>query len=141
MDKSEKLDYLVSDGFLAYLGFRLVEWDLDYAVMELTIGPQHLNRHQSLHGGVLTALIDSVAGFSGLYSPHGRLRKGVTLSMTTSFTGRASSGIIRATGRKRAGGKNIFVSTVEVINDNAEIIAIGEATYRYLNSSSTDLDK
>lgn len=132
MDKRKFLDSLVDDGFLAYMGFRLVEWDVDYAVMEFTVGPQHLNRHQILHGGVLTSIIDSVAGFAGLYGLGCQLRKAVTLSVTTSFIGRASSGTIRAVGRKKAAGRKIFVSAVEVTNEDGEIIAIGEATYRYI---------
>ncbi|WP_148895810.1 PaaI family thioesterase [Geothermobacter ehrlichii] len=132
MDKRELLNSLVDDGFLAYMGFRLVEWDIDYAVMEFTVGPQHLNRHQIIHGGVLTSIIDSVAGFAGLYGPGGQLRKGVTLSVTTSFTGKASSGTIRAVGRKKTAGKTTFVSTVEVIAEDGKRIALGQATYLYL---------
>ena len=132
MNKRELLDSLVDDGFLAYMGFRLVEWDIDYAVMEFTVGSQHLNRHQIIHGGVLTSIIDSVAGFAGLYGDSGQLLRAVTVSLTTSFTGKASSGTIRAVGRKKTGGKTTFVSTVEVMDENEKRIALGQATYLYL---------
>ena len=43
-------------GFNAELGFRLTEWRLDYARLELTVAPKHLNRSGIVHGGVLATV-------------------------------------------------------------------------------------
>ncbi|WP_211215660.1 PaaI family thioesterase [Geopsychrobacter electrodiphilus] len=133
----EQMDHsLIESGYFNHLDFRMVEWEPGLAVLEIEIGPQHLNRAKTLHGGVLTAMIDTVCGFSGCHcSVPGYMRKAVTLSLTTSFTGQVSSGIIRAVGRKRTRGRKIFVSSAEVFNAADEIIAIGEATYRYRSGS------
>jgi len=127
---------MVESGYFNHLGFRLVEWEPGLAVLEIEIGPRHLNRSKTLHGGVLTAMIDMVCGFSGCHcSTPGHKRNAVTLSLTTSFTGQALSGVIRAVGRKRTRGRKIYVSSAEVFNAADEIIAIGEATYRYRSGS------
>lgn len=126
----------VESGFFNLLGFRLAEWNRDLAVVELEIGPQHLNRAKVLHGGVLTAMIDTACGFAGCFCTiPGHQRKAVTLSLTTSFIGQASAGTIRAIGRKRASGRKIYVSNAEVVAATGELIALGEGTYRYRRGS------
>lgn len=118
------------------LGFKLVEWREDYAVLELAIEPKHLNRSGVLHGGVLATLIDAVSGFAGCYcAVPGRVRRALTLSVTTSFAGQAKSGTVRAVGRKRAGGRSVFFATVEVVDAQNQIIALGDATCRYRSGS------
>jgi uncharacterized protein (TIGR00369 family) len=79
-------------------------------------------------------LIDFTGGMAGCYSPPDSIRKAVTLSLTTSFIASASSGVIRAIGHKRSGGRRIFVSTVEVTDEAGNLIALGEGTYRYVDS-------
>jgi uncharacterized protein (TIGR00369 family) len=126
----------IGSGFFDHLGIKLVQWDMDYALLEVEIGPQHLNRAKVLHGGVLTTLIDLACGLSGCYcAVPCHIRQAVTLSLTTSFTGQASAGIVRVEGRKRAGGRKIYVATAEVTNATGEIIAIGEGSYRYRSGS------
>ena len=119
-------------GFNALLGHRVAEWGPDHVAIELELGPQHLNFSGTVHGGVLAALCDVAGSLAGLYCPEpGQARYSLTLSLTTSFTGQASSGVIRAVGRKRAGGARIYFSSVEISNDQGEIIALAEAVNRY----------
>lgn len=129
---------LAESGFFKLLDFQLMDWDEDKAVLELEIGPQHLNRAKVLHGGVVASMIDLAGGFAGCYcAVPGRIRKAVTLSMTTSFTGQATSGVVRAVGRRRAGGRSIFFATVEITDAFGAMIALGEGTYRYRRGSET----
>lgn len=126
----------IESGFRNLIGFRMLDWRPDYAVIELEIAPHHLNRSKVLHGGVITTLIDCVCGYAGCHCTRpGHVRKAVTLSLTASFTGQASNGIIQAIGRKRAGGRRIFAASAEVINNKGEVIAIGESTQRYRTGS------
>lgn len=126
----------IDSGFFNHLGLRLVQWEEDLAVLELELGPEHLNRGKVLHGGVLTSMIDIACGFAGCFCPDPeRIRKAVTLSLTTSFTGQTSAGTIRAIGRKRVGGRRIFTATAEVVSASGELLALGEGTYRYRRGS------
>jgi uncharacterized protein (TIGR00369 family) len=127
-------------GIQRLLGFRVTEWSEDRAVVELKLTADHLNRSGVVHGGVLTTLLDTALGFSGLYCPYpGRIRRAVTLSLTTSFTGQAREGVIRAIGTRRAGGRRIYNATGEVLDADGRILALGEGTFR-LRSGSETLD-
>ena len=105
-------------------------------VLELELQPRHLNLGGVIHGGVLTSLLDIVLAQAGTYCPYpGRMRKAITLSLTTTFTGQCSGGTIRVTGRKRAGGTRIFNSTGEVHDDKGSLLAIAEGTFRIRSGS------
>jgi uncharacterized protein (TIGR00369 family) len=89
-----------------------------------------------VHGGVLATLIDVACALAGLYSAvPGRVRKAVTLSLNTGFTGQVSAGTLRASGRVRAGGRAIFFSSTEVSDGEGRVIAHGEAVNRYRRGS------
>lgn len=121
-------------GFRKLIGLQTTELRDGYALMELTIGPEHLNSGGSLHGGILATMIDHAGGIAGCLCPDtGKNRKAVTISLTTSFLAGASSGTVTAIGRKRPGGRRIFVSTTEVIDETGRLLAVGEATYRYID--------
>jgi uncharacterized protein (TIGR00369 family) len=118
-------------GFAAHLGFEFVEWVPDRATLELEIQAWHLNLAGVLHGGILATLLDIAGAAAGSYCPYpGRIRKAITLSMTTTFTGQASQGVVRAIGRRRAGGRRIFNSTVDIVDADERLLALGEGTYR-----------
>lgn len=125
-------------GFHQVLGYRQVSWEEDRAVIELEIQPQHLNLAGVIHGGVLTSLLDVALAEAGTYCPYpGRMRKAITLSLTTTFTGQCTGGVIQVIGVKRAGGSRIFNSTGEVRDQNGNLLAIAEGTFR-LRSGSED---
>lgn len=123
-------------GFHNMLGYRQVSWEENEAVIELEIQADHLNLGGVIHGGVLTSLLDIAMAEAGTYCPYpGRMRKAITLSLTTTFTGQCTGGAIRVTGRKRAGGSRIFNSTGEVHDEQGNLLAIGEGTFRIRSGS------
>ena len=129
-------DEAIGAGFARMLGCRVVHWAPGSVEVELDIGPQHLNRAGSVHGGVLATLIDVACALAGLYSGvPDTVRKAVTLSLNTSFTGQVSTGTLRASGRVRAGGRSIFFSSTEVSDGEGRVIAHGEAVNRYRRGS------
>lgn len=125
-------------GFHNLLGYRQVSWEENEAVIELELAPHHLNLGGVIHGGVLTSLLDIALAEAGTYCPYpDRMRKAITLSLTTTFTGQCSGGTIRVTGRKRAGGTRIFNSSGEVHDDQGNLLAIAEGTFRIRSGSET----
>lgn len=123
-------------GFHSVLGYRQASWEENEAAIELELQPKHLNMGGVIHGGVLSSLLDIALAQAGTYCPYpGRVRKAVTLTLTTTFTGQCSSGTIRITGHKRAGGTRIFNSTGEVHDDKGNLLAIGEGTFRIRSGS------
>jgi uncharacterized protein (TIGR00369 family) len=100
-------------------------------VLGLQIETRHLNLGGVIHGGVLATLMDVAGACAGTWSPDpAHIRKAVTLSMTTTFTGQASEGLVRAVGIRRAGGTRIYNSTMEVFDEKDTLLALGEATFR-----------
>jgi uncharacterized protein (TIGR00369 family) len=132
------LDGEPKSGFQELLGYHLTEWTEDRAVLELAIAPQHCNRAGLVHGGVLATLIDTSCGFAATFCPFpGRVRRCVTLQLTTSFTGQARHGLIRAIAHKKAGGSRIVFCSSEILDKNGKLIAMGEGTFRYRTGSET----
>lgn len=132
------LDGEPKSGFQDLLGYHLAEWSEDWAMLELLVDRRHCNRAGAVHGGVLATLIDTACGFSATFCPHpGRVRRVVTLQLTTSFTGQARHGILRAIGRKKAGGSRIVFCSAEVLDETGTLIAMGEGTFRYRGGSES----
>nr|WP_299379609.1 PaaI family thioesterase [uncultured Halomonas sp.] len=132
----EEEDSLVQMGFQRLLGMRVTEWSENRAVVELTVGEQHLNRSGIVHGGVLTSLLDTALSLSGLYcSVPGNIRKGMTLSLTTTFVAAARGGVLRAVGHRRGGGKATFMASGEVLDAADNVMAMGEGAFRIRSAS------
>ena len=96
-----------------------------------------MNLGNVIHGGVLATLMDVAGACAGTYCPYPeRVRKAVTLSMTNTFTGQAGEGLIHAIGTRRAGGSRIYNSTMEVFDQQGQLLAMGEGTFRLRSSSA-----
>jgi uncharacterized protein (TIGR00369 family) len=120
-------------GFNVLVGYRLAEWREDYARLELDLDARHLNRSGVVHGGVLATMLDVTLGYCGIYTDEpGRTRRAVTLSMTTTYLGQAKAGTLSCVARRRGGGKTVFMATGEVLDAAGTLIAMGEATFRYI---------
>lgn len=123
-------------GFQDLLGYRLSQWSAGQAVLELDVEHKHTNRAGVLHGGVLATLIDTACGFSATYCPvPGRVRRVVTLSLTTNFTGQVRHGRLRAVAAMQAGGSRIVFCHADVFDDGGKLIATGGGTFRYRSGS------
>lgn len=136
--QEEQKEYLAivserfSEGFPALVGFEFLAWQEGQVVLGLTMTPEHLNLGGTVHGGVLATLIDVAGACAGTFSPDPQvLRKALTLSMTTTFTGQCKSGQITAVGTLKAAGRRIYFSSVEVFDEQNNLIAMGEGTFRY----------
>jgi uncharacterized protein (TIGR00369 family) len=125
-------------GFRQLLGYRVLEWRDGEAAITLTIGPRHLNRAGALHGGVIATMIDAAGGYAGCYcGTAGRVRRSVTVSLTTQFLTQAKTGVLTARARVRGGGKRLFIASTEVHDGGGALIAVGEGVYRYRSGSES----
>lgn len=126
-------------GLQALLGYRLVAWEPDRAVVELEVGPQHLNRAGVLHGGVLTTVLDTASGYAGCFCPvPGHIRRTLTLSLTTNYLGQMSTGVLRAEARKRGGGRKLYFVDATATDADGRVIATATGTFRYHRGSEAE---
>jgi uncharacterized protein (TIGR00369 family) len=126
-------------GFQELLGYRLVRWEEGLAELELLIDARHLNRSGVLHGGVLMTLLDTAMGFSATYCAlPGRVRRVMTLSLSTSFLGNAGEGTLVAVGRLRGGGRKILSLSGEVrLRESGATLAVAEGMFKYAKGSES----
>lgn len=125
-----------NSGFQNLLGYRLAEWSQGRAVLEMEVEPKHLNRAHVLHGGAAVTLLDTACGFSATYCPYpGRVRRVVTLSLNTNFTGQIRGGMVRAVATLIGGGAKIVFCRAELRDQGAGLIATAEGVFRYRSGS------
>ena len=114
------------------IGMRLVEWDLETAVMELDVERKHVNGLGVVHGGVMATLLDTACAHCGIYcTVPANYRYAMTASFTMSLIGSVRSGRISVRARKRGGGRTLYMATAEAFDTEGNLVAIGEATLRY----------
>ena len=119
----------------AHLGFDLTHWDEDYARLTQAIEPYLMNRDDVPHGGLYATLLDTVMGFSGLYSGDPERRKiGQTLTLNTSFLSRPKGTVLIAEGWRTGGGARTFFAESVLVDDTGEKIATASGAFRYRSS-------
>lgn len=122
-------------GYAELIGYQLVDKATDFARLKLLIGPQHLNRMEVPHGGVLATLLDSATGFAVAFAagPE-RILRAVTLSMNVQFIGQARLGeTLIAEGHRVGGGKTVAFAKAEARTEAGTIVARADAVYRLLD--------
>ena len=118
------------------LGFEVVEWEDGFCRMTMTIRPEHLNRSGVLHGGIVSSLLDTAIGYATTWCRKpGHVRRVVSVTLTTHFTGRAEAGTLTTTARFRGGGRKIVMASAEVRDEADTLIGFGDGVVRYQRGS------
>ena len=97
----------------------------------LDLGPQHLNRHGVLHGGITATLLDAASGFTASLSadPEGRILF-LTVALDTQFVAPARSGRVTATGRVTGGGRSLVFVAAEARAEDGTLIATSTGIFK-----------
>lgn len=123
-------------GLQKHLGYRLVEWAEDHAVVELDVQNHHCNRAGILHGGVLTTLMDTASGYAVCFcAVPGNVRRSLTLSLTTNFLGMAKQGVVRVVARKQGGGRKVVFTEATAYDAEGNVIGTSTGTFKYHRGS------
>jgi uncharacterized protein (TIGR00369 family) len=124
---------LAKSPFIAFLGLEVVSADPEKqeVVMRLAMRPEFERGRggKQWHGGPIAGVIDTVGDFA-LVMSLGRVVP--TINFRVDYLRPAIDTGLTATARVRRSGKSVGVVDVDVIDDKANLVAIGRATYSTL---------
>lgn len=125
--------------FAANIGMRLVEWELDRCVIELDVTSHCINGTGVLHGGCLATVIDTAIAHAAIYcTVPENYRSGATVTVTVNFIAPVRLGSrVTVTARKTGGGRTMFMSVAEAVDENGVIIGTGQGIGRYRDGCHT----
>lgn len=115
----------------AHMGFRLLSWSPDGAVVAADVGPHVANPTGVLHGGVLMGLADSAMGLTvtGLLGP-GEVGTNADLQMR--FLRPTTTGRLTATARVVRRGRRTLVLEADVTDAAGKLVARASSTFLVL---------
>jgi uncharacterized protein (TIGR00369 family) len=123
-------------GFRSLVGYHPVVWEEGHAVIELQLGPQHLNSLGLVHGGVYMTLMDAAMGHAIAWaSVKGNIRKAVTLSLTTRFLSSVDKGRLRAIGTLHSVDGRVASAEARIVGETGELLATAQSSFFFLPGS------
>jgi acyl-coenzyme A thioesterase 13 len=101
------------------------------ATAAIDAGPHHLNRHGTVHGGVLASLADAAMGAALVGASHGE-QDPVTVSLTVTYLEPAPDGPLTATARIRRLGGRLTIAEADIAAGDGTIVATALGTFASL---------
>ena len=98
----------------------------------LTISQHHLNRHDSLHGGIASAILDNAMGATASLTVDETGRAPfMTLTLTIQYLAPAKEGDeLTATGKLVGGGRSVKFIEGQLLNAQGTIIATATGVFK-----------
>ncbi len=97
----------------------------------LDLDERHLNRHNALHGGIATMLLDSASGATGSMTvdPSG-LAPFLSVSLSVQFIAAGRPGRVTAAGRITGGGRSLKFISGELHHEDGTLIATSTGVFK-----------
>jgi acyl-CoA thioesterase len=130
MDKIKKF-FSSEDKFARHCGIEIVEVKSGYALVRMPIKEFHFNGLKTVHGGALFTLADFA--FAIASNSHGTAV--VAIHVDISYLKAISQGVLTAEAREISSEARIVIYSIEVRNQDKELIALFQGTgYKKKNS-------
>ncbi|PHR60098.1 MAG: thioesterase [Robiginitomaculum sp.] len=118
-----------------------VDKDNGHGRVWLDIAPQHLNRHGSLHGGIVGTLLDTISGFTASLSFD---EKGLTpcmsISLNMNFIAGAREGRVVGSAKITGRGRTLFFIDAVLKNEEGVIIATSSGVFKAHRKPPTNME-
>jgi 1,4-dihydroxy-2-naphthoyl-CoA hydrolase len=115
-------------GFAAAIGVEWLDLDPDNARARIKIADQHLQPYGIVHGGVYSALAESLTSVATWAAIKDDGKVAIGQANDTSFLRAISEGHINAVARRRHGGRTTWVWDVEISDDEGRVCALSRMT-------------
>lgn len=114
--------------FAKLMGMRLVDLQIDRAVIKIEIRDDLRQPSGVLHGGVTATLIDTAMAFA-VRTRLPMETATATIDLTVHYLRPHVEGTATCTAKIVRAGKRIFTVSADVVNDEGKLIATGISTY------------
>lgn len=97
----------------------------------LDLDERHLNRHNVLHGGIATMLLDSASGATGSMTiDPGGLAPFLSVTLNVQFVAPGRPGRVTAVGRITGGGRSLKYISAELHHEDGTLIATSTGVFK-----------
>lgn len=116
----------------------MIGYEVDLAVPDgtarvtLDILQKHLNRNDTLHGGIIAMMLDASAGFAASLAKGDDLAPVLTVALNTQFLAPAHEGRVVATGMVKRAGRSICHADAELRDAAGTLLATGNGVFKYI---------
>ncbi|HMK53899.1 MAG TPA: PaaI family thioesterase [Methanobacteriaceae archaeon] len=117
-------EFFKRDRFAAYNGIKLLEISKGSATAQMMVTDRHLNGISTVHGGALFTLADFT--FAVAANSWGRVT--VATNANISYLKAVTSGVLTATAREVSKGFRIANYTVEITDEDCDLVALFHGT-------------
>jgi uncharacterized protein (TIGR00369 family) len=115
-------------GFTELVGTEISSAEEGRATVNLKAEERHLNPSGTVHGGVISTLIDaSMAEALNTMTEEGE--QPFTIQITVNYMKPGKPGTLTSTAEVRKGGERITIVEAEVMQEDEEVIALATGTY------------
>jgi len=114
--------------FTSYLGIEVERTENGEAVATLRLAPHHRNRRGVVHGGVISALLDTALG-AAVVSAIPKEWWCATTSLSVQFLEGGSDGVLRATGSVLRRGHRVAFAGGEVRDEAGRLVAAAQGSW------------
>jgi uncharacterized protein (TIGR00369 family) len=115
-------------GFTELVGTELSSAEEGRAAVSLKAEERHLNPSGTVHGGVISTLID-VSMAEALNTMTEEDEQPFTIQITVNYMTPGKPGTLTSTAEMRKGGERITTVEAEVVQEEDEVIALATGTY------------
>ena len=115
-------------GFAEAIGVEWVELDPDGAQARISVEPRHLQPFGTVHGGVYSALSESICSAATYSAVADQGMAAMGQSNDTTFLRPITDGHVNAVARARHRGRTTWVWDVEMKDDDGRVCALSRTT-------------
>ncbi|HUD01536.1 MAG TPA: PaaI family thioesterase [Rhabdochlamydiaceae bacterium] len=124
----DQLQKQCTDSFISHLNIIFTEAGDDYLKAEMAIGPHLMQPMGIMHGGASCALAETVASAAANYCVDAKTHYCVGLDINTNHIRPVTSGLLTATARPYHIGKKTQVWSIEIHDEQNNLISISRLT-------------
>jgi uncharacterized protein (TIGR00369 family) len=128
---------LINQGpFFRHLSMTIKDLGIGYSLVELEVGPEHLNPFGGLHGGVYASVIDTAA-YWAVYGDLDEKAGFTTLDLRVDFLAPISAGKMSIKGRRIKIGKTIGLAEATAFDPRGRWLAHGLSKVMVMSGPQT----